>query len=76
MTVTAEPRAVDTSTRQRVRGLLDELDDVRQDKTMAARFNTLTTRSWLAELACEEHDCWCHLAEALAPHQSDAEVPR
>lgn len=64
---------VDAPTRERVRGLFDELEDVRRDKAMAARFNALTTRTWLAELACEEHDCWCHIAEALAPH---AEVPR
>lgn len=63
---TEEVTAVEARMRQRVRGLFAELEDVRRDTAMAARCNTLPTRSWLARLACGQRDCWWGFVEALA----------
>lgn len=60
--------AGDTPLARRVRGLLDELDDITADRALCARF--VEPGQWLSELRTEERDVYEHLAEALSPQHA------
>lgn len=48
----------DSAQRRRIRALVGELDEIHDDRAMAARMNPETTRRWLRELADEERATW------------------
>lgn len=60
--------AGDTPLARRVRGLLDELDDITRDRILCARY--IEPGQWLTELRAEEVDVYEHLAEALSPQHA------